>query len=88
MLNTNDIVKYPDDEFQAGIYLIGYKNRRNQSHWRRSESLRLNVDLTMLLIQNASQVLPLKPILAYGPAIEYLKWGNLSSIRGYTISIF
>jgi penicillin-binding protein 1A len=75
ILNTNEAVQYPDDEFQAGIVLLDTKTGeiraigggRNQKVQR---GFNYATDITR---QPGSTI---KPILDYGPAIEYLKWGT------------
>ncbi|MDF2902808.1 MAG: rane carboxypeptidase [Bacillus sp. (in: firmicutes)] len=75
MLNSNDIVKFPDDEFQAGITLLDTKTGeiRAIGGGRNSKVQRGFNFATDTRRQPGSTI---KPVLDYGPAIEYLKWGT------------
>jgi penicillin-binding protein 1A len=75
MLNSNEIVKFPNEEFQAGITLLdtktgeiraigGGRNQKVERGFNYATDTRRQPGSTI------------KPILDYGPAIEYLKWGT------------
>lgn len=79
ILNTDDVINYPDAEFQAGIALIDTKTGeiraigggRNQEV---SRGFNYAIDTQR---QPGSTI---KPVLDYGPAIEYLNWGTYQTI--------
>ncbi|MDP4083845.1 MAG: PBP1A family penicillin-binding protein [Bacillota bacterium] len=79
ILNTSEIVKYPDDKFQAGVALLDTKTGeiraigggRNQQV---SRGFNYAIDTQR---QPGSTI---KPVLDYGPAIEYLNWGTYQMI--------
>ncbi|MDQ0176164.1 penicillin-binding protein 1A [Bacillus chungangensis] len=76
MLNSNEIVAFPDDEFQAGIALIetGTGEIRALGGGRNQEVKRgFNYATDLKSRQLGSTV---KPLLDYGPAIEHLKWST------------
>ncbi|PLR77175.1 penicillin-binding protein [Bacillus sp. V3-13] len=87
MLNSNEVVQFPDDQFQAGITLLDTKTGevralgggRNQQAKR---GFNYAVDTKR---QPGSTI---KPILDYGPAIEYLQWGTYHTLddKPYTYS--
>lgn len=79
ILNTDEVINYPDAEFQAGIALIDTKTGeiraigggRNQEV---SRGFNYAIDTQR---QPGSTI---KPVLDYGPAIEYLNWGTYQTI--------
>ncbi|NEY20554.1 PBP1A family penicillin-binding protein [Bacillus ginsengihumi] len=75
ILNTNSVVQYPDDKFQAGFALVdtktgeiralgGGRNRKVESGFNYAVDTRRSPGSTI------------KPILDYGPAIQNLKWST------------
>lgn len=79
LLNTDEVISYPDAEFQAGIALTDTKTGeiraigggRNQEV---SRGFNYAIDTQR---QPGSTI---KPVLDYGPAIEYLNWGTYQTI--------
>jgi penicillin-binding protein 1A len=79
ILNTDEVINYPDAEFQAGIALIDTKTGeiraigggRNQEV---SRGFNYAIDTQR---QPGSTI---KPVLDYAPAIEYLNWGTYQTI--------
>ncbi|MDF0726266.1 PBP1A family penicillin-binding protein [Cytobacillus sp. S13-E01] len=79
LLASNDTINYPNEDFQAGIALLdtttgeirALGGGRNQS-----ETSRINFALDPLNQPGST----IKPILDYGPAIEYLKWSTYHQI--------
>lgn len=79
LLNTNNYIDYPDSKFQAGITLLDTKTGqilaigggRNQQVQR---GFNYAIDTQR---QPGSNI---KPILDYGPAIEYLNWPTYHEI--------
>ncbi|WP_243355993.1 penicillin-binding protein 1A [Bacillus litorisediminis] len=86
-LETNQVVEYPDEEFQAGITLLDTQTGaiRAIGGGRNQEVQRGFNYATDLERQPGSTI---KPILDYGPAIEYLKWSTYHQIvdEPYTYS--
>ncbi|MBM7647956.1 penicillin-binding protein 1A [Bacillus ectoiniformans] len=88
LLNSDEIINYPSEEFQAGIALTDTKTGeiraigggRNQEVER---GYNFAVDLKQR--QPGSTI---KPLIDYGPAIEYLKWSTYQQLddRPYTYS--
>lgn len=88
LLNSNDIVQFPDDKFQSGITVLDTKTGgilalgggRNQD----------NVTFGFNYATDAKRQpgSTIKPVLDYGPAIEYLKWGTYQPFedKPYTYS--
>lgn len=76
MLNSNDIVAFPDDEFQAGMALIetGTGEIRALGGGRNQEVKRGYNYATHLKTRQLGSTV--KPLLDYGPAIEHLKWST------------
>lgn len=87
ILNGNEIIAYPDDKFKAGITLLdtttgqirALGGGRNQT-----------VDFGFNYATDAKRQpgSTIKPIIDYGPAIEYLKWGTYYTLedKPYTYS--
>ncbi|OEH93878.1 transglycosylase domain-containing protein [Bacillus solimangrovi] len=75
MLYTNDIIAYPNDRFQAGIVLTDTKTGeiRAIGGGRNNNTERGYNYATDINRQPGSTA---KPIFAYGPAVEYLKWST------------
>ncbi|WP_042457757.1 transglycosylase domain-containing protein [Neobacillus dielmonensis] len=84
ILNTDQIIKFPDDQFQAGIVLLdtstgeiraigGGRNRQKRGFNYAIQSQR----------QPGSTI---KPVLDYAPAIEYLNWGTYQMIEDKPIT--
>lgn len=79
LLASNDTINYPNEDFQAGIALLdtttgeirALGGGRNQS-----ETSRINFALDPLNQPGST----IKPVLDYGPAIEYLKWSTYHQI--------
>ncbi|WP_246942109.1 transglycosylase domain-containing protein [Bacillus pinisoli] len=86
-LNTNDIIEYPNEEFQAGIALINTQTGEIQAigGGRNSNVSRGFNYATAIDRQPGSTI---KPIIDYGPAIEYLQWSTYQQIvdEPYTYS--
>ena len=87
LLNTDEILTYPNEDFQAGIAvtdtttgeILALGGGRNQS-----ENSRIN-----FAIDDSNQPgSTLKPILDYGPAVEELQWSTYHQIKDepYTYS--
>ncbi|WP_019155998.1 transglycosylase domain-containing protein [Robertmurraya massiliosenegalensis] len=87
ILNGDEIIEYPDEKFQAGISLLdtatgqirALGGGRNQT-----------VDFGFNYATDAKRQpgSTIKPVLDYGPAIEYLKWGTYHTLddKPYTYS--
>jgi penicillin-binding protein 1A len=87
ILNTDEVLTYPSDDFQAGIAVTDTKNGeilalgggRNQS-----ENSRINFAIDASNQPGST----IKPILDYGPAVEHLQWSTYQQIKDepYTYS--
>ncbi len=80
MLLTNEVVQYPDEDFQAGIVLLDTKSGEIRAIGgnRKQESKRQRNFATQLSDKHPGSTL--KPIFGYGPAIEYLSWSTYEQI--------
>ncbi|QED48401.1 transglycosylase domain-containing protein [Cytobacillus dafuensis] len=75
MLNSNEIVQFPDDKFQAGITLLDTKTGEIRAiGGGRNLEVKRGFNYATDLRRQAGSTF--KPILDYGPAIEYLNWGT------------
>jgi penicillin-binding protein 1A len=85
ILNTNEVINYPDDQFQAGITLLDTKTGeiRALGGGRNQQVKRGFNYATDTKRQPGSTI---KPILDYGPAIEYLQWGTYQTIEDKPIT--
>jgi penicillin-binding protein 1A len=79
VLNSNDIIKFPNDEFQAGIVLLHTQTGEIQAigGGRNVEVARGFNYATAIDRQPGSTI---KPIIDYGPAIEHLQWSTYHQI--------
>jgi penicillin-binding protein 1A len=86
-LNTNDIIQYPNEEFQAGIALINTQTGEIQAigGGRNSTVSRGFNYATAINRQPGSTI---KPVIDYGPAIEHFQWSTYHQIvdEPYTYS--
>lgn len=75
MMNTNEIVNYPDDKFQAGVTLLDTKTGevRAIGGSRNPKVLR---GMNYAVDTKRQPGSTIKPILDYGPAIEFNKWST------------
>jgi penicillin-binding protein 1A len=75
MLNTNDVVQFPDEKFQAGIVLLDTKTGEIRAiGGGRNQKVERGFNYATDIERQPGSTI--KPILDYGPAIEYLKWGT------------
>ncbi|SDN84464.1 transglycosylase domain-containing protein [Alkalicoccus daliensis] len=81
VLNTDEFVEYPDEDFQAGVTLIDNQTGeikaigggRNQEAGEDRTNYATNI--------SRSPGSTIKPILSYGPAIENLQWSTYQQIN-------
>ncbi|RBP89022.1 penicillin-binding protein 1A [Cytobacillus firmus] len=79
ILNTDAAVAYPDDEFQAGITLLDTKTGEIRAiGGGRNQEVKRGFNYAVDQKRHAGSTF--KPIVDYGPAIEYLKWGTYHTI--------
>lgn len=79
-LNTNDVVQFPDDEFQAGIVLLDTKTGEIRAiGGGRNQKVQRGFNFATDTERQPGSTI--KPILDYGPAIEYLKWGTYQPLK-------
>ncbi|MCA1030475.1 PBP1A family penicillin-binding protein [Bacillus timonensis] len=79
LLSSDEIINYPNDDFQAGIALIDTKTgeiRALGGGRNQSATTRINFAIDPLNQPGST----IKPILDYGPAIEHLKWSTYHQI--------
>ncbi|WP_332697086.1 transglycosylase domain-containing protein [Halalkalibacter lacteus] len=86
VLNSDEFVMYPDERFQAGVALIDNRTGeikaigggRNQEPGKSRANYAMNIQ--------RSPGSTVKPILDYGPAIEYLNWSTYQQIEDEEIT--
>lgn len=88
VLRTNDYIAYPDDKFKAGVVLLdtqtGEVRAIGGNRSKKEESQRGLNYATQIKRQPGSTA---KPIMAYGPAIEKLKWSTYEQIKDEEIEL-
>ena len=75
LLETDDEIHYPNDDFQAGIALIDTQTgeiRALGGGRKQTDTNRINFAIDIKKQPGST----IKPILDYGPAIEYLQWST------------
>ncbi|SFC45750.1 penicillin-binding protein 1A [Bacillus sp. OV322] len=79
MLNTNEIIQFPNEKLQAGVTLLDTKTGEIQAigGGRNTKVARGFNYATDAQRQPGSTI---KPILDYGPAVEYLNWSTYQQI--------
>ena len=79
MMYTNEVIKFPDDKFQAGITLLDTKTGEIRAiGGSRDKEIDFGLNYATSLPRQPGSTI--KPVLDYGPAIEYLKWGTYQPI--------
>lgn len=81
ILNTEEYVNYPDEQLQAGVTLLDTKTGAVLAlgGGRHQEKISRGLNhATQIKRQPGSTA---KPVLAYGPAIEYLKWPTAKIVK-------
>lgn len=87
MLDTNEIIEYPDEKFQAGITLLDTKTGAIRAlGGGRNQNVTFGFNYATDAKRQPGSTI--KPILDYGPAIEHLKWGTYYTLedKPYTYS--
>ncbi|EKN69569.1 membrane carboxypeptidase [Neobacillus bataviensis LMG 21833] len=80
MLNSQDIIKYPDEAFQAGIALLDTKTGEIRAiGGGRNQQVKRGFNYAIDSKRQPGSTI--KPVLDYGPAIEYLNWGTYEMIE-------
>ncbi|MED1468016.1 PBP1A family penicillin-binding protein [Bacillus salipaludis] len=79
MLNTQDVINYPDKKFQAGVSLLDTKTGAIRAiGGGRNQQVKRGFNYAIDTRRQPGSTI--KPVLDYGPAIEYLKWGTYQTI--------
>ncbi|RWR04067.1 PBP1A family penicillin-binding protein [Siminovitchia fortis] len=88
VLKTDEYIDYPDDKFRAGVVLLDTKTGEVRaiggSRDSEAEIQRGFNYATQMKRQPGSTA---KPIMAYGPAIEKLKWSTYEQIKDEEIEL-
>ena len=84
-LNTDDIINYPDDEFQAGVALLDTKTGEIRAiGGGRNQKVKRGFNYAIDTQRQPGSTI--KPVLDYAPAIEYLNWGTYQTIEDKPIT--
>ncbi|WP_071395557.1 transglycosylase domain-containing protein [Bacillus tuaregi] len=79
IMYENDIVPFPDEKFQAGITLLDTKTGEIRAlGGSRNKDIDFGLNYATSVPRQPGSTI--KPILDYGPAIEFLKWGTYETI--------
>ncbi|MGG3469614.1 PBP1A family penicillin-binding protein [Neobacillus pocheonensis] len=79
ILNTKDIIPYPDENIQAGVALLDTKTGEIRAiGGGRNPSVKRGFNYAIQTKRQPGSTI--KPVLDYGPAIEYLNWGTYEMI--------
>lgn len=87
ILDTDEFINYPDKDFQAGITLLDTKTGGIRAlGGGRNQSVQRGFSFATDIKRAPGSTI--KPVLDYGPAIEYLKWSTYQQITDepYTYS--
>ncbi|AQY50819.1 penicillin-binding protein [Listeria weihenstephanensis FSL R9-0317] len=78
MLNTDEIISYPDAKFQAGVVVMDTETGRVQAlgGGRDTGTKKVSRGLNRATDIKRQPGSTMKPILGYAPAIEYLDWST------------
>ncbi len=84
-MNTPDVISYPDDEFQAGVTLLDTKTGEIRAiGGGRNQQVKRGFNYAVDSQRQPGSTI--KPVLDYGPAIEYLHWGTYQPIEDKKIT--
>ncbi|WP_428908901.1 transglycosylase domain-containing protein [Niallia sp. Krafla_26] len=79
MMYNNEVVEFPNDKFQAGITILDTKTGEIRAlGGSRDKELDFGLNYATSLPRSPGSTI--KPVLDYGPAVEYLKWGTYQPI--------
>ena len=79
ILNTDEYVQFSTEEMQAGIVLLDTQTGEIRAiGGGRKQEVRRGLNYAMDIERQPGSTI--KPVLAYGPAIEYLQWSNYHQI--------
>jgi penicillin-binding protein 1A len=85
LLNTNEVITYPDEQFQAGITLLDTKTGEIRAiGGGRNQEVKRGFNYAIDTKRQPGSTI--KPVLDYGPAIEYLQWGTYQTIEDKPIT--
>jgi penicillin-binding protein 1A len=77
--NSNNLIKYPDAQFQTGITLLDTKTGEIRAiGGGRNQQVQRGFNYAIDSRRQPGSTI--KPVLDYGPAIEYLNWGTYQMI--------
>ncbi|WP_019241968.1 MULTISPECIES: PBP1A family penicillin-binding protein, partial [Bacillus] len=79
MLNTDEVVSFPNDEMQAGITLLDTSTGEIRAIGG-GRNQKVQRPFNFATEQKRQPGSTIKPILDYGPAVEYLKWSTYEQI--------
>ncbi|MGG3942826.1 PBP1A family penicillin-binding protein, partial [Peribacillus psychrosaccharolyticus] len=79
LLNTNDIVQYPNEKLQAGITLLDTESGEIRAiGGGRNTTVKRGFNYATEAKRSPGSTI--KPIIDYGPAVEYLNWSTYQPI--------
>ncbi|CAM4057584.1 PBP1A family penicillin-binding protein [Mesobacillus thioparans] len=85
ILNTDAAVQFPNDEMQAGITLLDTKTGEIRAiGGGRNQQVKRGLNYAIDVKRQPGSTI--KPILDYGPAIEYLHWGTYHMLEDKPIT--
>ncbi|MBU8916211.1 PBP1A family penicillin-binding protein [Neobacillus sp. 114] len=85
LLNSKDVIPYPDDQFQAGVALLDTKTGEIRAiGGGRNQQVQRGYNYAIDIQRQPGSTI--KPVLDYGPAIEYLNWGTYQMIEDKPIT--
>ncbi|WP_342432099.1 PBP1A family penicillin-binding protein [Neobacillus sp. FSL H8-0543] len=85
VLDTDEFINYPDEEFQAGVVLLDTKTGEIRAiGGGRNQEVKRGFNYAIDTKRQPGSTI--KPVLDYGPAIEYLQWGTYQTISDKPIT--
>ena len=79
LLNTNDVVQYPNEKLQAGITLLDTESGEIRAiGGGRNTTVKRGFNYATEAKRSPGSTI--KPIIDYGPAVEYLNWSTYQPI--------
>ncbi|MGM7700181.1 transglycosylase domain-containing protein [Pseudalkalibacillus sp. Hm43] len=89
MLRKNDVIPYPNDQFKAGVVLLDTKTGaiRAIGGNRKSAEEQIKRGFNFATDIKRQPGSTIKPILDYGPAIEFEKWSTYHQIEDEELEI-
>ncbi|MBU3851763.1 MAG: PBP1A family penicillin-binding protein [Candidatus Paralactobacillus gallistercoris] len=81
IVNTNEYVAFPDDKLQTAVTMINPNNGKIMAQIGGRKTGDVQLGYNRAVATNRSNGSSMKPIMDYGPAIQYDKWSTYTQLE-------